>query len=275
MPVSEQDNTKVAELIAELVARSDVVRDLTVDVQRAVGDRAEVADLPSAVGAVANLRTQVDRLVERLGSLERQLGVRGVAAGTRRGGGARVHDLRGSTQTLSIADLIGMLSVQQATGTLWVHADSERITLEIRGGEIVHMVSDSPRSSSRLGTILVSRRHIDRASLEEFLLKHGATGQPLGELLREAELVSEADLRDALQEQVRALFQRLFQLRDAVFCFRSGEVREHSVTVSMNVTELLLGCARWADEVRRDAAQGQGDVRALFSIEPHPSSVDG
>lgn len=252
------DNDDVERLTAQILAHAESLRRAARELPDVLAGARCTA--PRAGGPTAELRSTLADIDEALGGVERRLGIRPPGPRRRPGDAPRVHDLRGSTQTLRIADLIGMLSVQRATGTLWVHSALERFTLELRDGEVIHLATDNPGAADRLGAILVSLQHIGREQLEDFVDRHGDPSRPLGEQLRDAEIISEDDLRDGLQAQVRDLFQRLFQLEDAVFCFRAGVIGDRSLAVSMNVTELLLSCARWADERRWGSRRPAGSA---------------
>ena len=60
--------------------------------------------------------------------------------------------------------------------------------------------------------------------------------------------VSEADLRTALDEQVRRIFEYAFSLQQGRFAFLEGSLSTLSQRTSLNTTQLLLEAARLQDE---------------------------
>lgn len=156
--------------------------------------------------------------------------------------------LRGSTQFISLPELLNLLATQSKTGTLHIKAADERFVLEFIDGMIVHAASNSPLPDQRLGEILVRNGFLAQEALDEFLESYDPKTGPIGSALAHADLVSSQDLHDALSEQVRTLFQRIFAIDEALFYFADGEVRKLEFRVRLNTTRLLLESARQQDE---------------------------
>ena len=70
-------------------------------------------------------------------------------------------------------------------------------------------------------------------------------------MLLEEQLVTRAQLRDALQTQIELLFQRLFETRLKEFLFWIGPPLHAEGKLRLNATSLLLGSARVVDERNR------------------------
>ncbi len=156
--------------------------------------------------------------------------------------------LRGTTSAVTIPDLLNMLSMQRKTGTLRVITQSETFTMELLDGSVVHASSDAGLPSDRLGSILVAQDKISIGHLEGFLRRHAPQAGPIGEAMTKAALISEDDLRDALEHQVQSLFKRLYAVPEAGFEFEDGKVSEIEERISLNITQLLLESAKCVDE---------------------------
>lgn len=179
--------------------------------------------------------------------LSRMLQILGVSAS---GGPAAqsTASLRGSSRSISLPDVISMLSLHRKSGTLRVVAKSISYVVEFQDGAVVHTACTPQRQELLLGSILVARNHIRPDRLQDFLSTFDPREGPIGFALTKAQLVSVDDLRDALSHQVRELFQRIFALEDAMFSFVDGEQSKLELRISINTTELLLDTARRRDE---------------------------
>ena len=236
--------------VMELEQRCEQIEAAITQLRNTVSDPAAFFAL-DAIGIADGLRWHLGKSLQNVVALEKALGVNRPARSKRTQpakGQAEAGMLRGSTRNLALPDLIGLLSAQEKTGTLWVKSKEETFILELLRGAVVHVMSDSPRPEQRLGTILVAHNKISNDKLEEFLKVHGSSGGRIGEMMARTSLVSEDDLRDALEWQVKELFQRIFGLEHAVFCFREGEISKLELRVSLNATQLLLEAATNQDQ---------------------------
>ncbi|MEM9381163.1 MAG: DUF4388 domain-containing protein [Planctomycetota bacterium] len=153
----------------------------------------------------------------------------------------------GSTDALSIPELIGFFQLQAKTGILTIEGESETFTLEYLRGELVHVASSASPDGERLGETLVRLGHVTEEQLEEFLAQ--STGaERLGELLRRGDVISDEAVSEALQSQVQSIFHRLCAMSGCSFAFREGLQGEPQARARYNVTRLLLESARQRDE---------------------------
>src|SRR5262249_18671142 len=133
-----------------------------------------------------------------------------------------------------------------------------------------------------LGTVLVARNKLSTEKLEEFLERYCPEDGKIGEVMKRAHLVSEDDLRDALEWQVRELFHRVSSIDDAVFSFREGAISRLELRVCLNTTQLLLEGALALDEraweqeshPKNDADAHATNEHATPSIAPHATEAD-
>ncbi|MEZ6016958.1 MAG: DUF4388 domain-containing protein [Planctomycetota bacterium] len=160
----------------------------------------------------------------------------------------------GTTDVLSIPDLIGFFQVQSKTGVLEIEHKSENFRLEFEKGSLLHAASSKSPRGERLGEILVRRGAITEAHLAAFL-SNLQRGERLGSALLRLEGISEADLAAAIEAQVLGIFVRLAKLPGCTFTFREGAVDGALAgRVRHNVTRLLLDSARQLDEAEDQRA---------------------
>lgn len=170
-------------------------------------------------------------------------------------GGRRTVDLRGTGHAVGIPELLSFFESIDKTGTLEVTTFDENFTVVLEEGEVVHACSDSTPPGLRLGDLLVAQGATTHAELQAFLREHGDEKRPLGELVVREGVVTREELEDALEMQIQQLFHRLFEARDATFCFYDGHTDGSKHGVHMNLTRLLLESCFEADERMRAATE--------------------
>lgn len=238
--------------ISELESRALQIEAVIGQVKRLFLSSPNELPLPQVIQGLDELRwqfqqsaQQMEKLTDAIGIQRRQLNAAPPSQTP------MVDGLRGSTRTLRIPDLLGVLSSQRKTGTLTITAGDENFAIELLHGAVVHLVSNRPRPEQRLGTILVARNRISTERLDAFLTKHSPEDGPIGQAMARESLISEEDLRDALQVQVRELFRQIFELDEAQFRFVDGKVTDLEMRVCMNTVQLMLDAARRKDETAK------------------------
>jgi hypothetical protein len=155
---------------------------------------------------------------------------------------------------LAIADLLELLGAQNKTGILRVEGGSESFSVHLKHGKVIHASSDRAPQGERLGDILVRLGYISQGHLDAFLRGFMGSGRKLGEVLEKGSVVTTEQLAEALAEQVRLMFYRLFSLRDGRFSFRPEDVDDGAFQrVDLGLRWLLFESARQVDEARETA----------------------
>lgn len=247
------------------------IDDDVAELKSALGEP-ETITIEDTIALVAELRWHLTNSAEELTRLAKSLGDKGDSPAEREHRPERrsaTDVLRGSTHSLGLPDLIGLLSAKEKTGTLWIRSTDEIFILELLRGAVVHAMSDCPRPDERLGTILVAQNKLSTDRLEDFLGQYCPDDGRIGEMLARASLVSENDLRDALGWQVRELFQRIFALEHAEFCFREGEISKLELRVSLSTTQLLLQ----ASHPQREDSEDREFAPALSMASDEPMAT--
>lgn len=260
-----------------LHSRAEALEQVIAQLQRAcLHGRA----VPEVVATMGELRWQLRKLDELTGLLEATFGtaanptpvVRGRGAASRPPAVAKTGattdtktetaeanepgGVRGTIETFGVPDLVSMISSLQKTGTLTLQGDGAMIVFEFEAGRVVHAITNKHEPSMRLGTILVAQNHLSEKQLQDSLAAATAGKQLLGDALVRSATVSEEDLRTALDEQVRRIFEAAFAMRQGRFAFQEGGLSTLHQRTCLNTTQLLLEAARLRDENGDGVAAG-------------------
>jgi hypothetical protein len=257
LSLSSDAQFKTYASLRSLEARAMAVDDLISGLKRNClqGKPEAVLDL---ISATAEVRWQLQQMAEIANELEEELGVSRSGdelPAPRTGGRSEQGCMRGSTDVMSVADIVNVLSQMQKTGTLALHSRDAMFVFEFEEGKIVHAITNRPDPELRLGTILVAQNVLNEEQLQECLDASAQANALLGSHLVHSATVSEDDLRAALDVQVRMIFDAAFALRSAQFTFLEGNLSNIAQRTALNTTQLLLEAARQEDEVRLRAAQ--------------------
>ena len=160
--------------------------------------------------------------------------------------------LRGHTQSISIAEILGFIASLRKSGTLVVHAAEEDFLIELLDGNVIYAQGDHPPPGLLLGEILVAQGAVLQEELDEFLEEEPTDEQILGTALLEDGVITREALRIALSYQVQHLFFRMTREQDAYFQFEEDIHRINSDDILLNVQMLLLESARTQDEQDAD-----------------------
>ncbi|MBX3462746.1 MAG: DUF4388 domain-containing protein [Planctomycetes bacterium] len=202
------------------------------------------------VAATAELRWQQRKFADLMAELEASLGVRrgDEQPEMARREGYEPSGMRGTTDVIGVADLVGVLSSLHKTGTLALQSGEAMYVFEFQEGRIVHAITNQSDPDLRLGTILVAQNKLTERQLQASLAACTRAKDLLGNHLVHSATVSESDLRAALDVQVQRIFDQAFSLPFARFSFVEGSLSNIAQRTEVNTTHLLLEAARQADE---------------------------
>jgi hypothetical protein len=147
--------------------------------------------------------------------------------------------LQGTNESLPLATVFQFLGQTKKSGTLRLRTNTELMTFEIADGDLVFSSTDAPPEGQLLGQILVAMKLVSEHDLKTFLARHDDKIR-LGSALENGELLAVADLRRALEVQIRHRLDRAFSARESAFTFTEGSSARPHHRIRMNVTELLL-----------------------------------
>jgi len=161
--------------------------------------------------------------------------------------------LRGNLNSVDLANIFQMLSINQKEGTLNIFdGDSKKSIYFSRQG--VSMLSRGKAKKDTLGQILLRYDRLSEEQLDRALETHRKTGSLLGAVLEESGLVSREVIEDALRIQIEEEVYNLFIWKDASFEFIEGspssefDAFDGVTRLTFNVNSLIMEAARRIDE---------------------------
>jgi hypothetical protein len=157
--------------------------------------------------------------------------------------------LSGDLASISIADILTLLSMSRKTGLLTCRRQSAEKGIYWSNGEITFSVSNLPEDS--LGEFLVTRGRLGRVDLERASQKVSARLR-LGKVLVREGLLTPHDLWWAVQTQVQEIIYSLFQWQEGSFDFTEGvESEVEKIQLGNSTQNLIMEGIRRLDEWSR------------------------
>src|SRR5688572_3629147 len=159
--------------------------------------------------------------------------------------------LKGNLQSVDLANVLQMLSINQKEGALVLFDGDNRKSIYF-SKDGVSMLSRGRRGQDSLGRILLRYGRITEEALKEALAKQKAENKRLGQVLEEMGSVSPTDIEDAIRTQIEEEIYNLFIWKEASFEFVEGppppEFDASQTRVTFNVNSLIMEAQRRADK---------------------------
>ena len=156
--------------------------------------------------------------------------------------------IRGSLKEASLPDVLQLLAMGKKSGCLSVTHRNNFGSIFFDKGKICYASIVNRRD--RLGDILVKSQLLTQAQLDEAIAQQGkARGQRLGELLVEKRMITRDNLHAQIRVQIEEAVYFLFTWAEGTFNFESDiRPEEQDFLVAINPESLLLEGARRVDE---------------------------
>lgn len=163
----------------------------------------------------------------------------------------------GDLDVFGISNLLQMLSGAGSHGLLTISKGAERKVIQFLPGAI--RLLSGVRRTNPLGEILVRTGILTPERLSELLVQQKSSGQRLGDLVVELQILSRETLESALREQVAEEIYELFTWADTAFEFietlEEPPAAEQGplagVRLDANMMSLMIEAARRMDELER------------------------
>ena len=131
---------------------------------------------------------------------------------------------QGDTDSIPVRSVMQYLSRMRETGTLWIALGEERITIDLLDGCVAGTTSDRPPSTERVGDLLVETGLV---SPDQIVEGHGSSNGPHGSVsvgvaMMRAGLITERQLLEVLELQVRRRVERANKSRHAAYSFHEA-----------------------------------------------------
>jgi CheY-like chemotaxis protein len=168
------------------------------------------------------------------------------------GADARVI-LSGDLSCISIAEVLQMLELQRQTGALGIASPSAEITLYIRDGMLDLAQARGLPPSFRLGRYLVQSGALTRDELTHFLDNRGGSKRLIGDALVQLDMVTEAQVKEALKLQTSELVYEVVSWKQGRFTFnRDATCPEATLSpLGLHPGGIVMEGFRRVDEWRR------------------------
>lgn len=157
--------------------------------------------------------------------------------------------LSGDFRDTPFSDVVAVLRLQKASGTLTCSAQGSVKSVHVKTGQIIFATSQDEKD--RLGEILVRTGKITRPQLVKALEAHRKSAglKKIGAVFVEQGLVTPKDLFQGLKFQVRSIIHDLFLLAEGTYRFDES-MPPGVIPLQIDMEELLR-------EVLEQMKQGQ------------------
>ncbi|MBI4602988.1 MAG: PQQ-binding-like beta-propeller repeat protein [Planctomycetes bacterium] len=165
--------------------------------------------------------------------------------------------LQGDLAIFSLGEIFQSLAINNHTGTLKIHSPGQQEkSIYFLRGEITYFSGDSPSARvPRLGEILVRMQLVTSADLDEALAEQRESRKLLGQLLVDKGRIGEDDLKAAITTKTLEGLYDVFLLKTGTFEFHMGEVPkevlndpEGKCLLSLNTSSVIMEGLRQIDE---------------------------
>lgn len=173
---------------------------------------------------------------------------------------------RGNLDQVPLLGLLYTVYSNAQTGVAIVRSEHAFKEIFFKEGWIVF--AKTTRSEERLGNFLVRKEVISREGMECLAVEARSEGKRLGEYLVEKGLLTQQELREFLDFQIREILCDLFSWKEGEFYFAEKEVDDRDVVVSYTPLDIALMAARRAVDLsafRKIVPHN----RIIFRVPPH------
>lgn len=180
-------------------------------------------------------------------------------------------DLQGKIERFTLPEIFQLVSSGRKTGTLGIQRDDDIVMVYFRTGSVVY--GYGPRKTYHIGRMLVDMGRITPAQLDEVIAEQASPasgGKRLGQLMIEKRYIDRADLEEAIRKQVEELIFSLMSWERGSFKFYENQFpTEEEITINLSVENVILEGLRRLDEMNRikDCLPDAATVYALAPAE--------
>jgi hypothetical protein len=160
-----------------------------------------------------------------------------------------VQDLEGSLKVFEPISVLQMISLAQASGELKLVTGNNVARIYFEEGNVTFAgLRDRPL---KLGELLLKEKRIRQKDLDRILEKK-SEGKKLGTLLIEAGVITESDLRAAMEEQIKEVVYQVVRWRHGIFSFTHGKrPKAQEFIIDVPLDRLMLEGLKRLDEERQ------------------------
>ena len=181
-------------------------------------------------------------------------------------------DLQGKIERFTLPEIFQLVSTGRKTGTLGIQRDDDIVMVYFQNGSVIY--GYGPRKTYHIGRMLVEMGRITSGQLDEVIADQAAPAagnKRLGQLLIEKRYIDRADLEEAIRRQVEELIFSLMSWDRGSFKFYENQFpTEEEITVNLSTENVILEGLRRLDEMNRlkDCLPDFATVYVLAPAEP-------
>ncbi|HEY7726221.1 MAG TPA: DUF4388 domain-containing protein [Anaeromyxobacteraceae bacterium] len=179
--------------------------------------------------------------------------------------------LQGTLKDFGIAEILQLIGQQAKSGVLHLKSRDQAIHILISDGTVVSAEHAGRKARERLGTMLVRSGLLSEADLRRALEAQTRTLRRLGDILVEMDLVTTDDLRQMTGLQTTETVYKLFHWKSGTYQFEPGAAEFDPTTVTpLRAETLLMEGFRQVDEwpmVRRKISSPHMTFERVGEIE--------
>lgn len=178
-------------------------------------------------------------------------------------------DLQGNIERFTLPEIFQLVSASRKTGTLGIQRDDNIVMVYFRDGAVIY--GYGPRKTYHIGRMLVDMGRISPDQLDESIAVQAADkgrGKRLGQILIEKRYIDRADLEQVVRRQVEELIYSLMTWDRGSFKFYENQFpTEEEITVRLSTENVVLEGLRRLDEMTR-LKDSLPDFSTVFAVAP-------
>lgn len=155
--------------------------------------------------------------------------------------------LKGTLEHFALADIFRLLSWAKKTGKIEVARPEGQGKVFFRDGEVYY--AESSLSREPLGQKLIRSGMLTEANLRRALEQNSRSGEMIGQILLSNGWVTEHQLQTALKQQIEDSVFDMLSAKEGTFEFSPGVAVEIDVEIAVSVENLIMEASRRLDEL--------------------------
>lgn len=184
--------------------------------------------------------------------------------------------LTGNLSTVSLSDLLQLISVSGKTGMLLISRENQRREIYFKKGDIIYATSLGSEEEL-LGNLLLTKRKLLKPDLEKALSLQKLTSKRLGDILYEMRVLTRDEVIECLQFQIEEVIYSLFGWGSGEFIFYEGkQPQPEQITTQLGTVNVIMEGSRRIDEwtqIKETFPIDEIEVRVVRSPQVKSSSV--
>ncbi|MDH3890663.1 MAG: DUF4388 domain-containing protein [candidate division Zixibacteria bacterium] len=175
-------------------------------------------------------------------------------------------DLQGRIERFTLPEILQLIASSRKTGTLGIQKDDSIVMVYFKEGSVIY--GYGPRQTFHLGQLLRERGVITDEQLEDAVRVQAKSenSKRLGEIMISRNYIDRADLEQVVIKQVKELLYSLLSWQSGSFKFYDNQFpTEEEITIDLSIENVILEGLRRVDEMNM-VRETLPDLEAVFTI---------